>query len=145
MSPHNPPIPSHPPSSSLALLLILSLTVDGCATMKSNTFIGATVGATAGAVTGTVIGAPYHSGTGTLIGAASGAAIGALIGYLTQPKAAADSQGPDAKAMKLEPGDPAFTSPEVRRVWVPDKIEGNKFIKGHFMFVLERSSVWTMP
>lgn len=40
---------------------------------------------------------------------------------------------------------PIVTSPEVHRIWVPDKIEGNKFVKGHFMFVIERGSVWTMP
>lgn len=39
---------------------------------------------------------------------------------------------------------PLVTSPEVRKVWVPDKIDGNKYISGHYMYIIERGSVWTM-
>jgi hypothetical protein len=42
-------------------------------------------------------------------------------------------------------GTPKFSNAEVRRVWVPDKIDGNKYIKGHYMYLIERGSVWTMP
>jgi phosphoglycolate phosphatase-like HAD superfamily hydrolase len=31
---------------------------------------------------------------------------------------------------------PSLTTPEVRRVWVPEKIEGNTFVEGHYMYVL---------
>ena len=34
---------------------------------------------------------------------------------------------------KLEDKSPALTSPKVRKVWVPEKIEGDKFIEGHWM------------
>jgi hypothetical protein len=102
------------------------------------------MGATAGGLTGTVVGAPYHTATGMLIGTASGAALGALIGLLTEPKKTV-SQESDKPTASTDLTDPSFTSPEVRRVWVPDKIDGTKYIKGHFMYVLERGSVWTMP
>lgn len=38
---------------------------------------------------------------------------------------------------------PALTSPKVRKVWVPEKIEGDKFIEGHWMWVLERTATWS--
>lgn len=38
---------------------------------------------------------------------------------------------------------PSLTSPEVRRIWVPEKIDGNKFIKGHYMYVIDKPSVWS--
>jgi hypothetical protein len=38
---------------------------------------------------------------------------------------------------------PALTSPKVRKVWVPEKIEGDKFIEGHWMWVLERTTTWS--
>jgi hypothetical protein len=38
---------------------------------------------------------------------------------------------------------PSLTSPEVRRIWVPEKIEGNKFIEGHYMYVIDKPSVWS--
>ncbi len=40
---------------------------------------------------------------------------------------------------------PAFTSPDIRRIWIPDKIDGNKYVKGHYEYIIERGSVWTMP
>lgn len=44
---------------------------------------------------------------------------------------------------KLEDKSPALTSPKVRKVWVPEKIEGDKFIEGHWMWVLERTTTWS--
>ena len=41
------------------------------------------------------------------------------------------------------PNVPSLTSPEVRRMWVPEKIEGNKFIEGHYMYVIDKPSVWS--
>lgn len=38
---------------------------------------------------------------------------------------------------------PSLTSPKVTRVWVPDKIEGDKYIEGHWVWVLERGSTWS--
>jgi hypothetical protein len=38
---------------------------------------------------------------------------------------------------------PFLTSPKVRKVWVPEKIEGDKLIEGHWMWVLERTSTWS--
>lgn len=38
---------------------------------------------------------------------------------------------------------PFLTSPQVRKVWVPEKIEGDKFIEGHWMWILERTTTWS--
>jgi hypothetical protein len=43
----------------------------------------------------------------------------------------------------LDSKTPFLTSPKVRKVWVPEKIEGEKFIEGHWMWVLERTSSWS--
>jgi hypothetical protein len=44
---------------------------------------------------------------------------------------------------KVDSKAPFLTSPKVRKVWVPEKIEGDKFIEGHWMWVLERTSSWS--
>ena len=47
----------------------------------------------------------------------------------------------------IETGDkniPGLNGPEVRRVWVPDKIEGNKLIKGHFIYIIKKNSTWRL-
>jgi hypothetical protein len=35
-----------------------------------------------------------------------------------------------------------MSTPEIRRVWVPEKIEGNKYIEGHYIYVIDRGAVW---
>jgi len=37
---------------------------------------------------------------------------------------------------------PPISTPEVRRVWIPAKVEGNKYVEGHFIFVIDRQAVW---
>lgn len=43
----------------------------------------------------------------------------------------------------LESQTPSLTAPKVRRVWVPAKIEGDKYIDGHYMYVIEKTSSWS--
>lgn len=38
---------------------------------------------------------------------------------------------------------PVLTMPKVRKVWVPDKIESDKYIEGHWVWILERTSTWS--
>lgn len=39
---------------------------------------------------------------------------------------------------------PFLTEPKVRKVWVPEKIDGDKFIEGHYMWILEKTSSWSL-
>lgn len=39
---------------------------------------------------------------------------------------------------------PALTSPIVRKVWIGPRIEGDRYYEGHFMYVIERGSIWKM-
>ena len=131
----------------IVLILAASLTLTSCATMKSNTFIGATIGATAGSIGGTAIGDQSHAAIpGSLIGAASGAAIGALIGFLTEPKKEQKVEVTSAMIGKDDPDAPPMLSPKVQRVWIPDRItnDGRRYEKGHYSYEIERGTVWTM-
>ena len=38
---------------------------------------------------------------------------------------------------------PSLTAPRVSKVWVPEKIEGDKFIEGHYMWILEKTTSWS--
>lgn len=131
-------------NKKIVLVIVLSFLLSSCSTMKRNTFIGASLGATAGSIGGTVIGAPNNPVPGALVGTATGAAIGALIGFLTEPKTSKQVDVSVAGSKSSDLDSPSVMSPEVRRLWVPDKIEGNKYIKGHYMYVIERGTVWTM-
>ncbi len=47
------------------------------------------------------------------------------------------------KGLDTDPKPPLVTMPEVRKLWVPDKIEGNKFETGHYIYILEKTSTWS--
>jgi hypothetical protein len=38
---------------------------------------------------------------------------------------------------------PSLTAPEVRRIWIDDKIEGSRYIEGHYEYILDKPSVWS--
>lgn len=38
---------------------------------------------------------------------------------------------------------PSLTAPKVSKVWVPEKIEGDKYIEGHYMWILEKTTSWS--
>jgi hypothetical protein len=121
---------------SLCLLVFMS----GCASMGNSMLLGGTVGAASGAGVGL---AAFGNTKGTLISAASGAAVGTFVGWLLHKKENKDLQVADPNG-SLKPGDlPFLTRPDIRKVWVPDSIEGNKYIQGHNIFVIERGSVWS--
>lgn len=122
-------------------VLFLCLALAGCSTMKESVLLGA---GTMGAV-GTGIGAAAGNNVGgALLGLGIGAVFGGAMGYMghkdKEEKARLAKFGTkksdDAKV-------PSLTSPEVRRVWVPERIDGQKFIEGHYMYLIERNSVWS--
>lgn len=52
-------------------------------------------------------------------------------------------QDQPSNSNKSDNKSPALTTPTVRKVWVPEKIEGDKYIEGHWMWVLERTTTWS--
>ena len=85
--------------------------------------LGGAVGATTGGFIGNQ--ASNHDAKGTAIGAVTGAAFGALFGYLghkEEKRKELDRQA-QLNALKGKPKYPSISTPEVRAIWVPDKIE----------------------
>ena len=41
------------------------------------------------------------------------------------------------------PEEPKLLSPKVRKVWIPSKIEGDKYFDGHYMYVIEKQTTWS--
>jgi outer membrane protein OmpA-like peptidoglycan-associated protein len=85
----------------LALLLVLSMTLSGCASLNNATIYGGT-GAALGAGVGAIVGNQFgnHSVIGALVGAAVGGTAGALIGA-NMDKQAAELQK-DLKGARVE-------------------------------------------
>ncbi|MCM0604490.1 MAG: TraV family lipoprotein [Xanthomonadaceae bacterium] len=129
-----------------AVMLALSVTSSSCATMRSNPFIGGSIGGTTGAVAGAALGAPESSVSGAFIGAGVGIALGALIGVLTSKSDSSKSaSGGVSSGASDEQGIPVLTAPQVRRTWIKDHVENDQFVKGHYIYSIERSSQWINP
>ena len=123
-----------------ALLAATSL-LYSCATSQDSVLLGAGVGATTGAAFGAAAGQGNHNELRAgAVGAATGAAFGALMGYL---KHRTDTEQAVKTALPIDAAPPpSLTKPEVRKVWVPDQVDGDKLVRGHFVFILEKGSVW---
>ena len=138
---------SHAPiTKSVPLVLALCL-LTSCSTMTKSIVLSTGVGLATGALVGSAIGQNgdhEEQNRATFTGAAVGGAVGALVGYSAfkqQEKKAAAL--PPIKGFDKEPKLPSVTMPVVRKMWVPDKIEGNKFEAGHFIYILEKTSTWS--
>lgn len=38
---------------------------------------------------------------------------------------------------------PFLTRPEVRTIWIPDTVEGNRYIEKHRVFIIDKNSSWS--
>lgn len=128
-----------------AISVILALAISGCSTLKESTLLGVGIGSVVGAGVGAAAGSPRgNENRGAMTGAAVGAALGGLMGFLDHKERS------KKEALKIGTGHgasnadaPFLTKPKVQRVWVPEKVEGDKYISGHWMYVIERPSVWS--
>ncbi len=122
-------------------ILIVCLALSGCATMEKSVLLGA---GTMGAI-GTGVGAAAGNNVGSaLLGLGIGAVFGGFMGFAGHKDQEEKTRLAKSGTKKTEDSKvPSLTSPEVRRVWVPERIDGGKFIEGHYMYVIERNSVWS--
>jgi starvation-inducible outer membrane lipoprotein len=43
---------------------------------------------------------------------------------------------------KNKPRVPTIKNAEVKTIWIPDKIEGNKFEEGHYVHIIDKQATW---
>tara|TARA_B110001454_G_scaffold122549_1_gene114452 strand:+ start:43191 stop:43589 length:399 start_codon:yes stop_codon:yes gene_type:complete len=124
----------------IAALMILPLILNACSTAPKSMLTGAIAGGVVGAGVGQ---AHSQNSGGTAVGAVVGMGLGSLIGYLSH-KDKIKTQEPKVLGDKpIEEWSPSITKPKIRSYMVPDTIDGNKYIKGHRVFVLESPGEWS--
>lgn len=116
-----------------------------CSTMRDSVVLGIGVGGLVGGSVGAAAGSQHdRTGGGAAVGLIAGAALGGLLGYLThkedEQRKLSISSGP-----KSADGSPSLTRPEVRKIWIPEKIEADQYISGHYIYVIEKPSMWRNP
>ena len=120
-------------TAMISFLLLLN----GCATVGKSLMLGAAVGGLAGGA----VGQNQNPEGGAAVGAVVGAGIGSLISYLAFKEKMAKPTSDKPKP--LEDEFPFLTKPKLRSIWVPDKIEGNQYIKGHYIYIIEDPGTWS--
>mgnify|MGYP001164701239 FL=1 len=120
-----------------SILSILLLQVS-CSTMPKTVLLGTAIGVGTGGAIGSQSG---KTETGAAFGALLGAGLSYLILKSSEKKTTAKVLSPE----KLELDDvdsPFLKSPKVRKYWQNDKIEGRRFVKGHWIYEIEEQPTW---
>ena len=124
--------------------------LNGCATQSKSAGLGAGIGAGVGMGIG-AIADPNADGQArtrnVIIGGALGGILGAVTGsavYSGQEKAriegAKNAQGSSAPPA---PGNqPLLSQPKVESRWVEPKVVGNRYVEGHFEYVIVEPAKW---
>ncbi len=139
-------------------ILILGLSVlllqTGCSTMGKSVGLGTAIGAGAGAALGGIID-PGKNGQYRTRNVIIGAGVGAIAGGLTasaihenneRDKELSYLKGKEAER-KSSKGQsvPALQQPKVEAVWVESKVVGNRYIEGHFEYIITEPTRWEAP
>lgn len=136
--------------SSLILTLTAALLLSGCATQNKSVGLGAGVGAGTGALIGGIAD-PGKNGEyrtrNVIVGAGLGAMAGMVAGsaiYSSQEKAKKEAflQGAKSGSTPVPGAMPGLSQPKVETHWIEGKVQGNRYIEGHFEYVIVEPVRW---
>ena len=140
------------------IVMILTLTAlilqTGCSTMGKSVGLGTAIGAGTGAALGGIVDPGKHGQYRTR-NVIIGAGLGAIAGGLTsaaihenndRDKELAYLKGKEAERKSAKGKSiPSLQEPKVEAVWVESKIAGNRYIEGHFEYIITEPTRWESP
>lgn len=140
------------------IILMVSLSAfllqTGCSSMGKSAGLGAAIGAGTGAALGGIVD-PGKNGQYRTRNVIIGAGLGALAGGFTgaaihessdRDKELAYLKGKEAgRKSGTAKSAPSLQEPKVEAVWVESKIAGNRFIEGHYEYVITEPTRWEAP
>jgi|APGre2960657468_1045069.scaffolds.fasta_scaffold09287_2 hypothetical protein len=140
------------------MVLIISLAAllfqTACSSMGKSVGFGTAIGAGTGAALGGIVD-PGKNGQYRTRNVIIGAGIGALAGGLTsaavhenneRDKELAYLKGQEAQRKSGKTGNPpSLQQPKVEAVWVESKVSGNRYIEGHFEYIITEPTRWESP
>ncbi len=140
------------------IILIVSLSAllfqTGCTTLGKSVGLGSAIGAGTGAALGGIVD-PGKNGQyrtrNVIIGAGVGAIAGGLTGAAIHENSERDKElaylkGKEAQRNSSKAGSPpSLQQPKVEAVWVESKVAGNRYIEGHFEYIITEPTRWEAP
>ena len=134
------------------ILLTALLLQTGCSSMGKSVGLGSAIGAGTGAALGGILSQDGKYRTrNVIIGAGVGAVAGgfagsAVYGSNERDKELAFLKGKEAER-KTSKGQAksALQEPKVEAIWVESKVVGNRYIEGHFEYIITEPTRWEAP
>lgn len=124
----------------------------GCSTTGKSVSLGSVIGAGTGAALGGIMSDDGKYRTrNVIIGAGVGAVAGGFTGSAIhnsneRDKELAFLKGKEAERKSAKgQGAPELQQPKVEAVWVESKVVGNRYIEGHFEYVITEPTRWEAP
>ncbi len=138
--------------STLMVMGLAATLMGGCASQEKSMGFGGLFGAGAGAALGGIAD-PGKNGKyrtrNVIIGAAAGGIAGTVAGAALhdnteREKELAFLKGRESKRETRAPEVPALQDPKVEAEWVDTKVQGNRWIEGHYEYVIKEPVRWEM-
>lgn len=136
----------------LILGLSAMLLQTGCSTMGKSVGLGSAIGAGTGAAIGGILSQDGKYRTrNVIIGAGVGAVAGGFAGNAIHESNEKDKElaylkGKEAQRKSSKTGTPpSLQQPKVEAVWVESKVQGNRYIEGHFEYIITEPTRWEAP
>ncbi len=137
--------------SIIISLAALGVAISGCATQSKSIGLGGTIGAGTGAVLGGIAD-PGKSGEyrtrNVIVGAALGGMAGMVAGSVIheetdKQKKEAFQQGKTSVEKARPVGEaPQLRNPKVEARWVEGKVVGNRYVDGHWEYLIVEPARW---
>lgn len=138
----------------LTLTLSTLLVQIGCSTLGKSVGLGSAIGAGTGAALGGIVD-PGKNGQYRTRNVIIGAGVGAIAGGLTgsaihesneRDKELAYLKGKEAQRKSAKRKTvPSLQQPKVEAQWVESKVVGNRYIDGHFEYIITEPTRWEAP
>lgn len=130
--------------------LLAVLTGTGCSTMGKSSALGGGIGAGVGAIAGGLAD-PGKDGehrtrnviVGSALGSVAGVVAGGLLYDAGEDKRQAGFEAGKKTGSKPQPGAmPALSQAKVEAQWVESKVVGNRYVEGHFEYIIMEPTRW---
>lgn len=135
------------------IVFIFELT-SGCSSAFKSTGLGGAIGAGTGASIGGIVD-PNANGKlrtrNVIIGAAAGGIIGSFAGAAIHENNEKEKELSFLKGKESKNVNPSHSSPpqiqqpKVDSVWVESRIMGNRYVEGHYEYIITEPTRWEIP
>ncbi len=125
----------------------------GCSSMGKSVALGTAIGAGSGAALGGIVDGGKNGQYRTrnvIIGAGVGALAGGFMGSALHESNEKDKELAVLKAKNssrkaLEQTTPSLQQPKVEAIWVESKVLGNRYVEGHYEYIITEPTRWEAP